>query len=190
MTAPHPRDELASRVAGGDQAAVAALVYRDHPVAELVARLAAREGAGEALTCAWQWLLGEAVINDAVPDLRGALLVAVHRILTERGHLDAEGGLPGDDRFLDGDEPWAGWWSDEGPQPWQPGAQPAPEQVVQALRRLPLSLRLLLVLHDVAAVDATVIARITNLDGDQQARLLGLARDTYVTQLRAEAVPA
>jgi hypothetical protein len=185
-----PGDEAADleagrRIRAGDVAALDALLRRDHPVVDLLARaLASDAGPGDSAARAWERLVaGLSASRRPEAGLRAAVLGHVVDVLDEDGLLDTVGRetvWPG--TFLGEDDPWAGWW-DEEPPAWPPGLTPEPGQVLAALRAVPPGPRLLLVLRDVAALREDQAETVSGYGRKEQEVLLESARESYVVAL-------
>ena len=181
-------EDMCARIRRGDASAVSELLERDHSVADLLFRVSSAQGAGDgALSGAWATLIEDVRSGLVTGSLRAALLERVIFALDDRGEFDTARTppLPGRGAFLAADDRWAGWWADE-PVPWPEGAEPTPAQVLTVLRRIPLSLRVLLVVRDVAHLPAAQAERIVNRPADRQAPALDAAREAYVAYVDEE----
>jgi hypothetical protein len=178
--------ELSERVRGGDPTAVRALIERDYAVAVLFARVIVSDGdPTPAVEFAWQQLLADLVAGTVNAGLRAALLARVastleaaeeSTVLTRRAALGTF--------MADGDR-WEGWWDDP-PPAWPQDAVPRPEQVLQALRQLPLEFRELLVLRDVAGLSAEEVGFVLGDSAEGHTTLLESAEEAYLVELDRE----
>jgi hypothetical protein len=183
---------MCARIRSGDASAVSELLERDHSVADLLFRVASAYGTGDdALRSAWQTLIKDVRSGLLTGWLRAALLERVVLALDDRGELDPvpAPALPGRGPFLAEDDRWAGWWAED-PVPWPEGTEPTAAQVRNALRRVPLSLRVLLVVRDVARLPPAQAERIVNRSADRQAPALETARAAYVAYVDEEVARA
>ena len=189
--APPGTDEaLLEGVRAGEPAAIVAWIERDHPVAEFLLTVAAGDAGtadagapGELLARAWRAALAEV---GGAPDpgrLRAILLREVLYALDDAGRLDTG---PGDDTavpvpgpYLPAGDRWEGWWvDDDAVTPITAALRRA--QVVAALRRLPLGLRVLLVLRDGAGLLPEDAAELVAGSEDQQDALIASARVGFI----------
>lgn len=185
--------ELCARLRAGDASAARDLLAVEYPVAVFFARAVAGDDRAEpAVAEACERLLsdvGSGVVSGA---LRVALLRRVAAILGDGdGDGDGAGAVPGPRQlrtFMAAGDRWEGWW-DAAPQPWPPGLVPQPEQVLQALRRLPREGRALLVLRHVAGLAVDDANIVLGRDPDRHAALLDLAREAYLVELDREVGP-
>jgi len=192
--APVDTDEaLLAGVRAGEPAAIVAWIERDHPMAEFLfnAAVSAPEPTGtsvaepdsELLARAWRAALAEVGGETRPERLRTILLREVLYALDDAGRLDP---APGDDAdvpvpgpYLPTGDPWEGWWSDDDAvAPLTAALRRA--QVVAALRRLPLGLRVLLVLRDGAGLRAEDAADLVAGSADQQDALISSARVGFI----------
>lgn len=176
---------MRARIRRGDRTAVAELVAREHPVADLLCRAASGERAGDdVLTRAWTMLIGDIRSGEPAGSLRAALLGHVVRVLDDQDAFDpAETPpAPGWGPFLPEGDRWAGWWAED-PDPWPDGTVLSPEQILRALRGLPLGPRVLLVLRDAARLAPEQAEPIVGAPPERQAVLLEEAREAYVARL-------
>lgn len=182
----HTDAGLRDGVRAGEPAAIVAWVERDHPIAEFVCTVAADGGAPgtvtQVLAAAWRAALGEVGAGTGEGGLRTVLLREVLYALDDAGRLDtatpdAVAPVPGP--YLPAGDPWEGWWADDDAVP-PLAAAPRRDQVVAALRQLPLGLRVLLVLRDGAGLPAQDAADLVAGSADQQDALLGTARVGFI----------
>ena len=177
--------ETGRRVHAGDAEALDALLRRDHPVVDLLARaLASDAGPGDGAARAWERLVTDlAAARYPEPGLRAAVLGHLVDVLDEGGLLDTVGReTVWSGTFLDGGDSWAGWW-DEEPPVWPPDLTLTPDQVLAALRSVPPGPRLLLVLRDVAALREDQAETVSGYSPKEQEVLLESARESYVMAL-------
>ncbi len=194
---------LRTALANGDGTAVDTLMNTDHALAVLLAEAVGARPEAVAVVAvverAWLDTVAMLVAGTDQP-VRVALLGAVLRLMREDGRLDDAAATtdsvtvrspepePSPSRagfFLPLDDRWAGWWNVDVPS-WPAGWVPTAEQVLRAVRRLPLHQRTLLILRDAAKLSATEAAPITGMEPDDQGRLLDSARDAYVAYLDEE----
>ncbi len=182
---------LRTALAGGNSAAVSDLMATHHGFAVLLAEaVGAHTATATVLERAWVDTVA-AVVADAGTPLRASLLGAVLRLLRDDGHLDeTQAGTdsaapPRAGFFLPPGDRWAGWWDVDVPS-WPAGRVPTAEQVLHAVRRLPLRQRTLLILRDSARLSANETADIVGVEPDDQGRLLDGAREAYVAYLDEE----
>ncbi|MDF5752745.1 hypothetical protein [Spongiactinospora sp. TRM90649] len=178
---PDPDHALCARLRSGDLTALDALLARDHGVAGLLARVA---GAGEpesVLETAWRRLVADIVAGEVTGGLRAALLGRTLAAIGPTG----ESAVPPDGRFLPPGDPWAGWWSGDGPAEWPPGFAPDDRTVAEALRRIPLPLRILLVARHVAGLSAEEAAALAGREPEHQEPLLRAAAEAYLAAIDA-----
>ena len=176
---------MCSQLGYGDAAAVDALLTRDYPATDLLARSAAAAGAdvAECVALAWERFIGDFAVRSSTDGARGALLEQVVTVLDERQLLDATPvPAPKPPAFLASDDRWAGWWEDNPPE-WPPDAALSWPHVIGALRQVSLGLRVLLVLRDAAAISPEEAEPIVNVPGSRQAALLDEARQAYVAAI-------
>ncbi|HEV2371966.1 MAG TPA: zf-HC2 domain-containing protein [Streptosporangiaceae bacterium] len=175
-----PDEQVRARIRGGDASAADDLLARDHGVADLLARAAAGTGTDTAGTTglAWERLLADARTGAVTASLRAALLGRVVTVLIEQGHLDRTE-LPSRPFFMPPGDRWAGWWLDDHAA-WPPGTVLTHGQVLTALRRVPVGLRVLLVLRDAAGLSADETEPVVPRSAAQQAASLDRARATYL----------
>ncbi|MFA1549450.1 hypothetical protein [Actinomadura chokoriensis] len=177
--------ERGRRIHAGDEAALDALLQRDHPVVDLLARvLASDAGPGDSAARAWERLVtGLAAARFPELGLRAAVLDHLVDVLDEDGLLDtASRETVWSGTFLGEGDPWAGWWEEE-PPVWPPDLTLAPDQVLAALRAVPPGPRLLLVLRDVAALREDQAEMVSGYTEKEQEILLESARESYVVAL-------
>jgi hypothetical protein len=121
--------------------------------------------------------------------LRASLLGAVVRRLPVAGNLGGDTAefeeLAAGHFFCPPDDRWAGWWNISVPL-WPADWSAGRDQVLNALRRLPKSQRLLLVLRDAARLPANEVTEMVGLVPEAQAPLLDVARQAYVQYLDEE----
>lgn len=169
----------------GGAPGIDALLTRDYPVVDLLARAAAAAGAdvAECVALAWERFMSGAAARSAAAGPPGALLGQVIAVLDERQLLDAAPvPEPKAPAFLPSDDRWAGWWEEDPPE-WPPDVELGWPQVIGALRRVPLGLRVLLVLRDAAGLSPDEAEPIVNVRGSGQASLLDEARQAYVAAI-------
>lgn len=178
--------ELCARLRAGDASAAQELLTLEYPVAVFFARAVAGDDRAErAVTEACEGLLsdvGEGVVSSG---LRAALLRRIAVILAEVNTAAASPGPHQLRTFAEAGDRWEGWW-DVAPPPWPSGVVPQPEQVLQALRRLPPEGRALLVLRHVAGLTAKDANTVLGREPDRHAALLELAREAYLVELDRE----
>jgi hypothetical protein len=154
------------------------------------------------LAAAWAATLAE-IADDTGPDatagqaggspagsaLRATLLLHVVDAVEAAGRLDdaPTEPVPFPGPYLTGDDRWAGWWQVE-PTGWPAGRRPERSEVIAALRRLPLGLRVLLVLRDAAGLGPEAAADIIGTSADQAEVLLESARLGFVGHLDRELI--
>lgn len=182
-------EQLLERLRTGDAPAIAALVHRDHALAEMCARvLAGPAGPGPAVTRAWESLLADIATGEAVGPLRAALLSRLVCAMAEAGALDdrqhAPPPAPGPFLSAADDERWAGWYAAD-PVGWPYGATPEPAHVEGALRALPAPFRLMLLLVDAAGVAQEDAWRVLETVRHQPVPLEA-ARDAFVAYVDRE----
>ncbi|OLE24129.1 MAG: hypothetical protein AUG44_20295 [Actinobacteria bacterium 13_1_20CM_3_71_11] len=163
--APPGTDEaLLEGVRAGEPAAIVAWIERDHPVAEFLLTVAAGDAGtadagapGELLARAWRAALAEV---GGAPDPGRPRAILLREVLYA------------------GDR-WEGWWvDDDAVTPITAALRRA--QVVAALRRLPLGLRVLLVLRDGAGLLPEDAAELVAGSEDQQDALIASARVGFI----------
>lgn len=175
---------LLEGVRTGQPAAIVAWLERDHPLAEFVCAVAAAGGTDTdaVLATAWRAALDEVGAGTQAGGLRTVVLREVLYALDDAGRLDdavPEDDVPVPGPFLPAGDPWADWWADEDAVPELTGGLRR-ERIVAALRRLPLGLRVLLVLRDGAGLPAADAADLVAGSGDEQDVLLGTARVGFI----------
>jgi GNAT superfamily N-acetyltransferase len=116
-----------------------------------------------------------------------ALLGAVIAHLDDARDLDDEApeatGRGADGRFLGPDDRWAGWWADDDVS-WPVGTPPKADDVVSALRRLPLPHRVLIVGADAGGLTGDDLAPLVGLRPGADVRPhLAAARTAFVEHL-------
>jgi hypothetical protein len=118
---------------------------------------------------------------------RALVLLRVIDTLEAAGQLDPTpvGPVPVAGPYLPDGDRWAGWWARE-PVDWPAATAPGRDAVVRALRRLPLGLRVVLVLRDAAGLGAAEAAQVTGTSREQLDVLLESARIGFVEYLDAE----
>jgi DNA-directed RNA polymerase specialized sigma24 family protein len=164
-----------------------AWIERDHPFAELVCTVAADGSAlvapgtvAPVLSAAWRAALDEVGAGTGEGGLRTVLLREVLYALDDAGRLDtATPDVPVPGPYLPAGDPWEGWWADDDAVP-PLTARLRRDQVVAALRQLPLGLRVLLVLRDGAGLPAGDATDLVAGSADQQDALLGTARVGFI----------
>jgi hypothetical protein len=185
------RDEderWAAAIRAGDPAAVEEVVARDYGVSALFAEVAT-EDPGAVLDAAWRAHVQAIGDGSRRGDLRRELLRAIWAVrpdgpTTPRAQLPTMAELG---TFAPDGDRWAGWWDKE-PPPWPDGFVPSTADVVTALRRLPLGVRAVLVLRDVAGLAAPDSADVLDNDHLGQPALLEQARDAFLVELDREVV--
>ncbi len=181
---PWPDDDaqLAEGLRAGRTGALAALMARDYAVSALFASLISHDGSG-ALMSGWRRHLDDITSGRLRDGLRRNLLQTVWEARDDeepRRALRAPLGT-----FAPEGDRWEGWWDKE-PPPWPPGVTPKARHVVAALRRLPLLLRAVLLLRDVAGLGPADSAALLDNDHLDQPELLQHARDAYLVELDRE----
>lgn len=176
--------ELRRKLAEGDRQAVATFLDRHYAVALFYARvLGDDDDAAEVVAEAAEEVLRAVRGGETTLDLRTALVRAISARLP---------GVRGDDEppsaplgsFLPQGDPWEGWWDDPPPD-WQQAEPPSPDQVIGALRRLPLQQRRLLTLMDVVGLSTWEVA--STFEGTTDLDLqLGAAREAYLVVIDRE----
>jgi DNA-directed RNA polymerase specialized sigma24 family protein len=159
-------------------------IRRDHPVAELLATVATRDGEPvEVVRRAWAAVLGDLTADLPLPP-RPTLFARVIDELDEADALDdTVTDLPAPGPFLPADDDrWAGWWETYPPS-WPPDATLTGDDVVRALRRLPLVPRVLLVLRHVAGLEPEEIQQVLGGSLEAQEEALLDAVPAYVAHL-------
>jgi hypothetical protein len=176
---------MCSHLSDGTAGAVDALLTRDYPATDLLARAAAAAGAdvAECVALAWERFIGDAVGRASADGTRGALLGQVVMVLYDLELLDAAP-VPvlKPPAFLPSGNRWAGWWEEDLPT-WPPGAALLRPHVAAALRKLSLGPRVLLVLRDAAGLSPEEAEPIVNVRGSGQNQLLDKGRQAYVAAL-------
>jgi DNA-directed RNA polymerase specialized sigma24 family protein len=160
----------------------------DRRVAELLAAAAAKAGRADGVVAsASERTLRE--VEATASGFRAALCRNVIDVLDEREHLDdaAPAQAPAARTFLPSTDRWAGWVQSE-PTPWPVGTEISRDDVLHALRRVPVGLRVLLVLRDAAGLAAEEAAPVVHRDAAQQRALLHRAREWYVEAMDAEVI--
>lgn len=187
--APAPTDrhadedaQLAQGLCDGHHRALTTILERDYAVAALLAEITSGDAAGS-LDAAWRRHLRGIVSGEHRTALRRELLRAV---------WDARSADPPEPpapeplgTFCPRGDRWEGWW-DAAPPGWPVDFTPRPEHVVAALRRMPLPLRAVLVLRDVARLSAADSADVLDNDHLAQPELLQRSRDAYLVELDRE----
>lgn len=135
------------------------LARADQRIAEFLARATARDGDPHDVVAAAQ----AAVTDGGAGSTREQLLRSVVVALEERDLLD-DADVPDPaalGRLNPAGDRWAGWWHDDVEiAPFPAGVELDAETLLRALRRLPLRLRLLLILREAAGLDGVGVARV------------------------------
>jgi DNA-directed RNA polymerase specialized sigma24 family protein len=137
---------------------------------------------GESVASAWEKLIADILDGVVDSDLRSALLARLINVVDNNDQLDDTSiEVSNHYSFLPAEDIWAGWWADDDePQPWPPGTMLTPDRVVRAIRRVPLTLRTILILRDAAGLSAAESVPIMHCGAEQQAALLDTARDAFI----------
>jgi DNA-directed RNA polymerase specialized sigma24 family protein len=173
----------------------AALVEAHHGAADLLARAIVRPGdAGvdDVVVAAWASVLETTSRTDdaAAPSpgpvagsVAVALFGAIVDMLDQEDRLD-DGGEepPAPGPFLPAGDRWAGWWVDDDVS-WPVGLHPTREQVIVALRRLPIAYRVLIVGHEAAGLPADEVGPLVGVAGPAVQAHLDAARTAFVDLL-------
>jgi hypothetical protein len=176
---------MGSQPRDGDAAALDALLTRDYPVTDLLARAAAAAGADitECVALAWERFIGDVAAGSGAGGARGAVLDQVVTVLAERQLLDvAPVPTLRPPAFSASEDRWAGWWKVYRAD-WPADAALRSPLVIGALRRVSLVPRVLLVLRDAAALSPEEAQPIVKVLGSGQAALLDQARQAYVAAI-------
>ncbi|WP_131787982.1 zf-HC2 domain-containing protein [Protofrankia symbiont of Coriaria ruscifolia] len=187
---------LRTALAGGGRAAVSDLMDTHHGFAVLLAKAV---GAGSAtvrvVERAWVDTVA-AVVSDAGTPVRPACSVRSCDCCERTANSTRPTPTPPPTSpptprrpragfFLPPDDRWAGWWDVDVPS-WPAGRIPTAEQVLHAVRCLPLRQRTLLILRDSARLSTDETADSLGVEPDDQGRLLDDAREAYVAYLDEE----
>lgn len=182
--------EACERIRSGDVSGVDELLRRHYAAAELLASTAVAAGSdpAESVAVAWEQLIRDAAAGAVAGGVRGALLERVIAVLDKRGLLDsAEVPPPPRRPFLPADDRWAGWWDDEHePEPWPSGTVLSRALVMRALRRVPVGLRVLLILRDAAGISGAEAEPTVHVPAAQQGALLDAGREAYLAAVDDE----
>lgn len=176
--------QLCLAIRRGEASALAEAVQRHYAIGDLLARVAAVDAdPRDCLARAWRSLIAEVVRQEITGALRPALLERVVAEVHGQNRLDPGRGdtrTPGPFQ-PDGDR-WEGWWvSDQ--VPWPADVRFNPELLLWALRQMPVELRILLVLRDVAGLSSVEAAPIAGVLAPLQTAMLDAAREAYVLAL-------
>lgn len=181
--------DLCVRLRAGEQSVVRELLERDYPVAIFFAHAVAEADVAESVVAeAWEGLLADVVNCDVTDGLRAALLSRLATALGTTDSIDQPAVAEPLGTFTQEGDRWEGWWDAE-PPPWPENTVPQPEQVLRVLRRLPVKLRAVLVLHDVAQLSASEVAAALAVVRPL-ATLLDSARDAYLVEIDREMISA
>jgi hypothetical protein len=158
---------------------------RNYRYTELLSRAASADSSITGVEDAWIAAAGDVVAGTNANDFRRDLLGRIIDILDRRNLLDqVEPDPPPGPSFVGDNDRWAGWWAED-PIVWPASMQFDLSEIVTAIRRVPLGLRVMLVLRDAAGLDDMGVNSIVHGVEGRQAALLDVAREQYVAGLDA-----
>jgi hypothetical protein len=182
-----PDAEWCERLRAGDRSVVPELLRRDHAAAVFFAHVMDASDPQRTVATAWEELLAAMGRGAGGDDLRvglfGRLAAAVGADGRTADRPDTRPDRPG--TFVGPDDRWEGWWDRE-PTAWPASADIGPARVAAAVRRLPVNLRGVLVLRDVADLTAEQTSAVLPAARSHQATMLESARDAYLIALDRE----
>jgi DNA-directed RNA polymerase specialized sigma24 family protein len=176
--------QLSERVRHGDLGALDVAIDRNYSIATfLVAALSVTTDATDPIERAWARLVGDLRAGRVTDHIRAEILAHIIDVLAEDDLLDtSDVQPPAAPAMLPADDRWAGWWEDE-PPPWPEDAELGRENLLRAIRRLPLGWRALVVLRDVAGLTPAEAEPIVHRSTGQQNAVLDAARQGLLNVL-------